>query len=107
MNNTRQMIQDNIMAGLLAQGVPMELGLPTWYVQELLTRKSHPVLPEDVLGTSRESRDNNILMQAQGRVGYTFSWGTLDECFEPDEDDETLLIGTFEFCPRDVILRSS
>lgn len=93
---------NGVMAGLLALGYYIDLGIASWLLTEMVSRKTCPLTPRDVLGVSKAYRDGSIVTEYLNKVGYEFSWGTLSEDVRMDEDDETW-IGTFEFFPKHVL----
>jgi len=92
---------DGVMAGLLAAACPIEVGIPSWFLTEMVTRKSFPVKPRDVLGLSVECKDNCIVSDYLNMKGYEFSWGTFSENIFQDEDGEW--VGIFEIFPKHVL----
>ncbi len=93
---------DRVMAGLVAINCPMDIGMPSWMLTEMVTRKSFPLKPKDVLGLSNAYKESSIVSEYLDKVGYEFSWGTLSEDIHQDEDDGTW-IGTFEILPKNVL----
>lgn len=103
MENSKNHAINGVMAGLLALGYHIDLGIPSWVLTEMVTRKTCPLTPRDVLGISAAYRDGSIVSEYRNKVGYEFSWGTLSEDVRMDEDDETW-IGKFEFFPKHVLM---
>lgn len=94
---------DGVMGGLLALGYCFDIGIPSWVLTELITRKSAPLRPRDVLGLSKNYRENSITAEYFNKMGYEFSWGTLSEKLHTDVDDG-MLVGTFEIFPKQVLM---
>jgi hypothetical protein len=101
--NVRDYALDGVMTGLLAAGHCFKVGIPSWVLTELVSRKFAPLRPRDVLGLSRSHRENSITAEYLNKMGYEFSWGTLSEEIHADEDD-CVLVGTFEIFPTQVLM---
>lgn len=100
--NVRNHALDGVMGGLLALGYCFDIGIPSWVLTELISRKSARLRPRDVLGLSKSYRENSITSEYLNKIGYEFSWGTLSEELQTDEDDGEL-VGTFEIFPKHVL----
>ncbi|SFB27942.1 hypothetical protein SAMN04515620_13444 [Collimonas sp. OK607] len=101
--NVRDYALDGVMTGLLAAGHCFKVGIPSWVLTELVSRKFAPLRPRDVLGLSKSHRENSITAEYLNKMGYEFSWGTLSEELRTDEDDG-VLVGTFEIFPTQVLM---
>lgn len=105
MENVRNQALDGAMAGLLALGCGMDIGIPSWALKEAVTRRSFPLKPRDVLGLSKAYRENSIVGEYLNKKGYEFSWGTLAEDAQwIDDDDDGTWVGTFEIFPKRLLM---
>ena len=109
MKNAHSKAVDGVMAGLLALGYYTELGIPSWILTEMATRKTAPMSARDVLGLSAKYKHRNIVTEYSQKKGYEFSWGTLSEDVfrdadaDDDDDSEDVWTGRFEVMPKEVL----
>lgn len=93
---------DSVMCSLLSSGIPMDIGIPSWLLTEMITRETSPLTPQDVMGQRENFKDENLLLEYRDKVGYQFTWGTMSEKLCICEDEE-IPMGTFELFPKDVL----
>lgn len=103
MDKNRKVMLDKAMLNLFKLRCHTEIGMPAWAVRELISRKSHALTPDDIVGRSERYQGRSMLEEHEEMRGYLFSWGTLCEINEEvDEGDECGR--RFEFVPKDLLL---
>lgn len=103
MKNLQNKTKTEGMARLLELGQCFDLGIPSWILNEMVSREKFQISPKDVFGLGNSSSQNNIVGEYMNKKGYEFSWGSMSENVYQDEDDATW-IGTFEILPKVVLM---
>lgn len=107
MDINQAIIIDNAGVHLLKKGCRVQIGMPAWGIKDLVSRDGHPLSPADIVGFSERFQHDSILSEYERKLGYHFSWGTLNEFVTEDEEeleDEKIMGACFDFAPRDVFL---
>lgn len=96
---------DDTMLSLLAQGVTMPLGIPTWVLKDAASRLKPSTFAAAVWPRNKTRKgacEGTIVDRYDGRQGYQFSWGTVTEerhAGEWDEEEQPFPTHTFEIFP--------
>jgi len=99
---------DATVLTLLAQGITMPLGIPTWVLKDAASRLKPSAFAAAVWPRNKTRKDacnGTIVAQYDGREGYQFSWGTVTEERHDGEwdSDEPSPTHTFEIFPDMVV----
>lgn len=101
-------IIDNAGVHLLKKGCRVQIGVPAWGINDLVSRDGHPLSPADIVGFSERFQHDSIIGEYLQKLGYYFSWGTLNEYISEDEAVELEVWEEvevrFELAPRKVFL---
>lgn len=99
-------IVDSAAVALLQSGATVEIGMPAWAAKELFFRKSCPLTGDYIAGLNEEYL-RSMLEEYEGKLGYSFSWGTVSESFCLHADLDIEGGGSevrFEFFPKAILL---
>lgn len=101
----KEEFRDGLVMQMLKNAAPMPLGTPGWLIREAWTRTDHPYSTEQILGARSgdeldDSLEDNLNAEYGFRMGYQFSWGSLEEVMMPADEDCPLDMHLFLIFPE-------
>jgi hypothetical protein len=103
--NQKEEFRDGLVMQMLMNAAPMPLGTPGWMTKEAWTRTVCPYSAEQILGSRSEDESGNNLSsdltsEYGYRMGYQFSWGSLEEDTAPADEEFDEDMYSFYICPE-------